>query len=607
MTQTQNSQHAGALEARDTHFQAPQIRRLAFYQPHHFVLTLLGWILFSMTPLVLGYLSQQIFDSLSGEATIGLNVWALLVLLLTARTLNQGITLFWLYRQITWEHTMMALLRTNLFATLLNHFGRAKTAATVSAGDAVSRFRDDIEGTSDIVNEWYRLIGHGLFAIVALIIMLRIDPLVTVAATMPLFGIVIVVHRLNERLAAAWQAMRAETSHVTSFLSEIFGSILAVKVAVAEESAAQHFHQLNDRRRYSALRLTLIDNIIGSFNVNIVNIGRGLVLLLAAQAFHAGSFTVGDFALFSLYLFEFLELPRRVGRLLATRKTAAVSSERLLDLMEVKDADLLVEHRDLHLAGNVPPHSPSPHPIPLVQLTVRGLTYQYPTAGRGIANIDLELRAGSVTVITGRVGAGKSTLLRVLLGLLPRDAGEILWNGEAVTDPASFFVPPQVAYTPQVPRLFSETLRNNILLGVENGDDTLDGAIYQAVLAEEITTLEKGIETLVGPRGVRLSGGQRQRAAAARMFARPAELLLFDDLSSALDVETERLLWERLLIRDDTVPTCLIASHSKYLLQRADQIVVLKGGQVEDRGRLDELLVRCHEMQQLWTGETVTE
>ncbi|QOT11874.1 ABC transporter ATP-binding protein [Paenibacillus sp. JNUCC32] len=607
--------------------------RLIMYRPGLYLINLFAWSLIHMAPLVPGLLTKAFFDHLEGTYSFPYGVWAIAVLLIGAALARIALIFGGFMTDVHFRFRISTLLRRNMLSHVMKEPGAR--AIPCSPGEAISNFRDDVDQAEEATSWSVDTLGLVGFVIVASWILISIDLQLTILVFVPLILVVTAAQIATARIQKYRAASRESTAKVTGAISEMFANVQAIQVAGAEKRVVERFVSLSEKRRQSMVKDKLLTETLSSVFTNSVNLGTGLILVLASLKMRNGDFTVGDLSLFVYYLTFVTQLISNVGNFMTYYKQMGVSFQRIKSMLQGAPASLLTaahyigigkvkskrtheENSGHHAAGYGQPHGASNHaagaPIkdgmetayieapPLSLLEAQGLSYQYPETGRGISNINLRLARGTFTVVTGMIGSGKTTLVRTLLGLLPAEKGEIRWNGERVTEPADFFIPPQSAYTAQIPRLYSDKLRNNILLGISEQPGSLERALHAAVMEEDIKHLQNGLETMVGPRGVKLSGGQAQRTAAARMLVRDAELYVFDDLSSALDVETERKLWER-LFSERGGATCLVVSHRKAALNHADHIIVLNGGEIEAEGTAEQLLASSESFRQLWYGE----
>jgi ATP-binding cassette subfamily B protein len=572
--------------------------QLIRYRPGLYSLNAVLWTLFHLAPLIPGLIIQRFFNIFAAPTGSPALVWTLIALLAASALAHAALFIGGIFVDQRHRFTMSGLLRINVLDAILAQPGAA--ALKLTPGDALSRLREDAQYAEDAISWTLDVIGMGSFAALSIGILLGISARITLFVFVPLVGVIAASQLAATRIYRLRKSSREATGRVNSAISEMFDAVQAIKVAGAEGHVLAHYRQLGDQRRSAMLKDRLLTQTLDSVSAGAVSLGTGAILLLSVSPTHPARLALGDFALFVYYLGFVTSFTQFFGRFLAQYRQTGVSFERLVELLNGLPAEQVTAHTRFELEAPTvaPPAPPAQVEKPLEMLKVCGLSYHYPGAGAGLENLDFSLARGSFTVITGRVAAGKTSLLRALLGLLPHQAGQIEWNGERVADPASFFIPPRCAYIPQAPWLFSGSLRENMLLGRAASPEELQEAIQLAVFEQDLAHMPAGLETVIGPRGVRLSGGQLQRAAAARMFLQHAELLVMDDLSSALDVETEQLLWERLAGLRKT--TCLVVSHRRAAYRQAHQILVMKDGRLEARGRLDELLLSCEEFRRLW-------
>ena len=416
-------------------------RGLVSYRPGLFLANLLVWSISHMAPLLPGYLTKVYYDGLAGDAPLTITPLSILVLLAAIGVTRGlvGVGGQWMWGDL-WTR-VTGLVRLNLLRLLAT--GPAALATPRSSSETVSRVRDDVEEGCAPLEESIDGVGLIGFAVGAIAIMATIDWAITCIVTVPIVLSALVVEAVRTRVTALRRASRSAGADVAEFIGEVFSSLVTFKLAPSIDGATRRLERLNHERRRAALREKLLAQVLEGVSDGTAVVCISLLLFYISSTGDRG-LTVGEFVLFVTYLERVADYAQWMIGMLVNVRRAKVSVGRLQQAIPADTGIAELACRDAVAAAARA--ADAGRSAPLQRLELRGITFLHPTGNAGIRDLELTLERGSFTVITGRIGAGKTTLLKVMLGLLPLQAGELRWNGAAIAQPDRFMVPPRVSY-----------------------------------------------------------------------------------------------------------------------------------------------------------------
>ncbi|MDM7255624.1 MAG: ABC transporter ATP-binding protein, partial [Paracoccus sp. (in: a-proteobacteria)] len=354
---------------------------------------------------------------------------------------------------------------------------------------------------------------------------------------------------------------------------EVLHGITAVRLNRMEDYQSARFDTIIDTIRRNEIKMAAIAALIPAMIDIVTGLGFMGVLALGGEAVTKGERSVGDFMAFFTALSLAFQPLRRLGALAGTWQGAAASLERIYEIFDTKPTVFSGSRND-------PPADTT------IELNDVWLSYDETPVLRGLS---FTAQAGQTTALVGASGAGKSTVFNLLTRMIDPERGQVTLGGVPVAEFTLPMLRDQFSTVSQDAALFDETLRENIVLGVDAPEDAVARAIRAAHVADFVADLPAGLDSHAGPRGSALSGGQRQRVAIARALLRDAPVLLLDEATSALDAQSERVVQQALEVLAQGRTTLVIA-HRLSTVRNADKIVVMDKGRVVEQGTHADLM-----------------
>ena len=463
-------------------------------------------------------------------------------------------------------------------------------------GELISRINNDVNGVR-------MLVGMGTMMLIQTVgtltfapwYMYEISPRLTVYCAAPIAVGFLVLQLAVQRMRRNQERQMKALQGLSDFTVESYGGLDVLKSFRGLGWAERRFAASSGEVRDAGLGMTTVRAWFFPLLSHLVNGLKVMLVLVGGLMVVGGEITIGDFTAFAVYL-SMLVGPLMGATFLMFLLQRGMTS--LGSLLEVLAA----------APERAAPRAEAPLPDRLVEgLAVEGLRFAYPDEpGRPVLDgVSLRVAPGEAVGVFGPVGSGKTTLVNLLNRHLAPPPGAVRLDGVDVRDVEAGELLRRVVTVTQEPFLFSDTVRANVAFGVDEGEGpearagSVEQAVEDAALGPDLARMPMGLETLVGERGITLSGGQKQRVALARAMLKPCELLILDDVLSAVDHDTERVLADRIHGLAGA-RSLLIVSHRISVLERADRVVVLDGGRVVDEGRHDELAARPGPYREAW-------
>ncbi|HDZ0222928.1 TPA: SAV1866 family putative multidrug efflux ABC transporter [Staphylococcus aureus] len=466
---------------------------------------------------------------------------------------------------------------------LYNHLQAlsARFYANNQVGQVISRVINDVEQTKDFIltglmNIWLDCIT----IIIALSIMFFLDVKLTLAALFIFPFYILTVYVFFGRLRKLTRERSQALAEVQGFLHERVQGISVVKSFAIEDNEAKNFDKKNTNFLTRALKHTRWNAYSFAAINTVTDIGPIIVIGVSAYLAISGSITVGTLAAFVGYL-ELLFGPlRRLVASFTTLTQSFASMDRVFQLID----------EDYDIKNGV---GAQPIEIKQGRIDIDHVSFQYNDNEAPILkDINLSIEKGETVAFVGMSGGGKSTLINLIPRFYDVTSGQILIDGHNIKDFLTGSLRNQIGLVQQDNILFSDTVKENILLGRPTAtDEEVVEAAKMANAHDFIMNLPQGYDTEVGERGVKLSGGQKQRLSIARIFLNNPPILILDEATSALDLESESIIQEALdvLSKDRTT---LIVAHRLSTITHADKIVVIENGHIVETGTHRELIAK---------------